>query len=378
MGSAAGSTTTDENGRSRIGWIDYAKGWCIILVVMMHSTLGVGDALGGEGFLHTIVAWAKPFRMPDFFLVSGLLLARVIDLDWRRFLDRKLVHFLYFFLLWTVLQLLVKKGAVLFASPQSFFGELGFAMIEPFGTLWFIYVLPIMFVLTKLLRRAPSLVVLLAAAGMEIGIRASGWHSESVVIDEFMTRYVYFFAGLLFAPNIFAFARWVAEHRIASAFGLVLWAALECVLAFVPVDGTTMPLAFMPFASLAAGGAGALAVVALSQLLASAGRAGFIAYCGAHSLPIYLGFFLPMAITRLLLLDLGIMDRGMSNVGVKSLIVTIVALIAPLALYRITLGTPLDFLFKRPESLRLRDTAIRSAPQAALSYDGDGTIRNSI
>lgn len=26
----------------RIPWVDYAKGICIILVVMMHSTLGVG------------------------------------------------------------------------------------------------------------------------------------------------------------------------------------------------------------------------------------------------------------------------------------------------------------------------------------------------
>ena len=26
---------------SRIDWVDYAKGFCIIMVVMMHSTLGV-------------------------------------------------------------------------------------------------------------------------------------------------------------------------------------------------------------------------------------------------------------------------------------------------------------------------------------------------
>ena len=26
----------------RIDWVDYAKGFCIVMVVMMHSTLGVG------------------------------------------------------------------------------------------------------------------------------------------------------------------------------------------------------------------------------------------------------------------------------------------------------------------------------------------------
>ena len=78
---------------TRIDWVDYAKGFCIIMVVMMHSTLGVGEAVGREGFMHVLVAFAKPFRMPDFFLISGLFLSRVIDRDWRTYLDRKVVHF---------------------------------------------------------------------------------------------------------------------------------------------------------------------------------------------------------------------------------------------------------------------------------------------
>ena len=32
--------------RERVDWVDYAKGICIILVVMMHSTLGVEKATG--------------------------------------------------------------------------------------------------------------------------------------------------------------------------------------------------------------------------------------------------------------------------------------------------------------------------------------------
>ena len=76
----------------RVAWVDYAKGICIVMVVMMHSTLGVGAAAGGEGFFHAVVAFAKPFRMPDFFLLSGLFLSCVIDRDWRTYLDRKVVH----------------------------------------------------------------------------------------------------------------------------------------------------------------------------------------------------------------------------------------------------------------------------------------------
>ena len=99
-------------GESRVAWVDTAKGICIILVVMMHATLGVGVEMGGEGFMHTVVAFAKPFRMPDFFLVSGLFLSRVIDRDWRSYADKRVVHFVYFYLLWLVIQSLVKVGSV--------------------------------------------------------------------------------------------------------------------------------------------------------------------------------------------------------------------------------------------------------------------------
>jgi uncharacterized membrane protein YcfT len=83
----------------RVDWVDYAEGFCIVFVVMMHSTLGVGAATGQTGWLHHVVAFALPFRMPDFFMISGLFLALVIDRDWRTYLDRKVVHFAYFYLL---------------------------------------------------------------------------------------------------------------------------------------------------------------------------------------------------------------------------------------------------------------------------------------
>src|SRR5579871_2327640 len=123
---------------ARVDWVDYAKGFCIVAVVMMHSTLGVEQALGSNGFMHAVVEFAKPFRMPDFFLISGLFLGQVIDRDWRTYLDRKVVHFAYFYLLWTALQFAFKAPLMVqehgaagaaFMYLESFW--------EPFGTLWF-------------------------------------------------------------------------------------------------------------------------------------------------------------------------------------------------------------------------------------------------
>ena len=54
----------------RVDWVDTAKGFCIVMVVMMHSTLGVEAAAGREGWMHALVEFARPFRMPDFFLAG--------------------------------------------------------------------------------------------------------------------------------------------------------------------------------------------------------------------------------------------------------------------------------------------------------------------
>ena len=98
-------TASAPSSRQRVDWVDYAKGFCICFVVMMHSTLGVEQALGQQGWMHALVAFAKPFRMPDFFMISGLFLAQVIDRDWRTYADRKVAHFAYFYVLWTAIQL---------------------------------------------------------------------------------------------------------------------------------------------------------------------------------------------------------------------------------------------------------------------------------
>src|SRR5450432_940146 len=103
-----GRMSTGKINDGRIDWVDYAKGFCIIFVVMMHSTLGVEAAVGSNGWLHPLVEFARPFRMPDFFMISGLFLAQVIDRDWRTYLDRKVVHFFYFYLLWMTIQFAVK------------------------------------------------------------------------------------------------------------------------------------------------------------------------------------------------------------------------------------------------------------------------------
>ena len=320
----------------RVDWVDYAKGICIVMVVMMHSVLGVEAAAGQTGFMHLFVMFAKPFRMPDFFLISGLFLSIVIDRDWRTYLDRKVVHFAYFYLLWVTIQFGFKAPS--FAAETSWH-QVGLlyleSFIEPFGTLWFIYLLPIFFVVTKLSRRIPPLAIWIVAAALETAHVAIGW----TAIDEFCARFVYFYSGYWFAAYVFALSDRARAQPVLAIAGLALWAL---------VNGGVVASGFSewPLVSLALGLAGAGAIIVISTLLARAHRLNFLRTCGEHSIVIYLAFFLPMAVTRTLLLHSGLM----ADVGTVSLIVTIAGVAGALAIWRLALALHANFLFERPEA----------------------------
>jgi len=325
----------------RVAWVDYAKGICIVMVVMMHSTLGVGAAAGGEGFLHAVVAFATPFRMPDFFLLSGLFLSRVIDRDWKAYLDRKVVHFAYFYLLWMTIQFALKApGLVAQHGAAATLQLYAMSFIEPFGTLWFIYLLPVFFVVTKLTRGLPPLVIWLAAACLETATIETGW----TLIDEFASRFVYFYTGYWMASHIFTFASGVQDEPAGAAAGLLLWAMLNGLLVFGGYSE-------WPLVSLMLGLLGAGAIVALA-LLAQMRTFDALRYCGEHSLVIYLAFFIFMAGTRMLLFKTGLVP----GIGLTSAIVTLAGVIGPLMLFWLVRRTPMHFLFERPERFWLAPT----------------------
>jgi len=336
---------------ARVDWVDYAKGICIVMVVMMHSVLGVELAAGRTGFMHVLVAFAKPFRMPDFFLISGLFLPLVIDRDWRTYLDRKVVHFAYFYVIWVTIQFGFKAPAF---AAETGWRDVGLlyleSFIEPFGTLWFIYLLPIFFVVTKLTRRVPPLAIWLVAAALETVRVTTGW----TVIDEFCARFVYFYSGYLFAPYVFALSERARSHPALALAALGTWALVDAGL-------VSLGASEWKIVSLLLGFAGACAIITIGTLLARAHWLNVLRFCGEHSIVIYLAFFLPMAATRTLLLRSGVI----ADIGTISLLVTIAGVLGSLAIWRAALRLNAHFLFERPDPFWIAPKKARAVLQAA-------------
>jgi uncharacterized membrane protein YcfT len=348
------SAVTDRSARpagERVDWVDYAKGICIVMVVMMHSVLGVEAASGQTGFMHLVVMFAKPFRMPDFFLISGLFLSIVIGRDWRIYLDRKVVHFAYFYVLWVTIQFGFKAPAFAAETSWSHAGYLYLeSFIEPFGTLWFIYLLPIFFVVIKATRRMPPLLIWSVAAALETMHVVTGW----TVIDEFCARFVYIYSGYLFARYVFALSDRARAYPALALAGLALWAL---------VNGSLVKFGYSewPLVSLALGLSGACAIITIGTLLARMQWLGFLRFCGQHSIVIYLAFFLPMATTRTLLLRTGMIH----DIGTISLVVTVVGVIGALLIWCVALAAGANFLFERPAAFWIAPKKPRATLQAA-------------
>lgn len=337
----------------RVDWVDCAKGICIILVVMMHTTLGLEAASGDRGWMHAVVEFSRPFRMPDFFVISGLFLAATINRPWRLYLDRKVVHFFYFYVLWVAIQFAFKAPFMVMDgnSASTVLRTFLFTAVQPFGTLWFIYMLPVFFVVTKLFKNFKWW-LLGAAAVLQIApihtqaffppiASALGLASTEgylVLIDEFAAYYVFFLGGYLFAPHIFRLANIARENISIAITTLSAWFLINLIL--VQLDWASLPIV-----SLLLGAAGAMAIVFAASLLVQNSIVSPLTKLGANSIVVYLAFFLPMIIMRLLMLKF----TPWIDAGTMAFVGTLVAVVSPMIGYwiieKIRFG---HFLFHRP------------------------------
>jgi uncharacterized membrane protein YcfT len=119
----------------------------------------------------------------------------------------------------------------LVADPAAWAASFADALIQPNPNLWFIYVLPLFFVSTKLARMLglPGWALWLAAAALQTFPLHTGWEA----IDDYGARYyVFFLTG-------FKLAAWAREHVPEAAIGLAGWFSLNAAIAFAasPVAG---------------------------------------------------------------------------------------------------------------------------------------------
>lgn len=339
--------------KQRFEWVDYSKGICIFAVVTLYSAGAATSLIGGAGWMQYWAEFAAPFRMPDFFLISGLFLARVIDRPWPHYLDKKVVHYSYFFLLWSAINLL---GMYLVGdrSPKGVLVHY-WSLISswPFHMLWFIQMLAAYFFFAKITRAVPVWLMFPAACLLNM---FPPFDTSRVLIDEFWVRYVFFYAGYVFSRHFFSLAAWVGSNPAKASGGLCLWALVNGALVY-------SDLANVPGIGLILGFAGAAAVVSVASLIKNFAFMAWVEYLGKNSIVVYLSFYWPMQAAGSLLAGISLFQ---DYAGLYTASITIAGLLGSSALFwttnRLKIG---QWLFNRPTWASIYRPRLATSPQSS-------------
>jgi uncharacterized membrane protein YcfT len=303
-----------------------------------------------------IVDFSKPFRMPDFFLISGLFFSRTINVrTCSTYLDKKVIHFAYFYLLWLGLTLLLTDNDVLRSNPIEFAKLYAWNIIQPTGVLWFVHMLAVFYVITRLLappaqmdgdrrrRRAADRPSRPVARHAELHPQP---HDGVLCVLLPRLRHP---SGLVFDVADRAKARpWVTLAVVAGWAVCNFW-LVEQNFHKVPVYGLMMGLA------------GALAVVEIAALLSKWKSARFLRYCGQNSIVIYLTFIFPLTILERTLASQG----WIADVGTATLVILVVSAVTPLLFHLTVKRTPLIALYVRPQWAKIGGAKPKLAAAAA-------------
>jgi uncharacterized membrane protein YcfT len=212
--------------------------------------------------------------------------------------------------------------------------------VNPHGPLWFIYALPFFFLVARLVRGIPAWVVLPLAALLSVLPIETGW----VITDRLASRFVYFYAGYVFAQPTKDLGVFVQRHRLPVLIGLLAWGVVHVALMRLGQWQEAELTAF------ALGVAGVVALVAIGAWLAALRGMGWLAYIGSHSLTVFLAFPLLLIVTRKVLQ----LARIEVNGDLMILLMASGAIVGGLILERLVRHTTLKFLFERPRWARLK------------------------
>ena len=183
-------------------------------------------------------------------------------------------------------------------------------------------------------------------------------HHGWVLVDEFCARLVYFVGGYLFATKVFDLATWARENVMCAIIALGAWAGINGGLVVFGWAG-------LPGISLILGTAGAVAIIVVASLISRLAIFAPLLHAGANSIVVYLAFFLPMVISRLVFLKFA----PWLDAGTMAFLCTAIGVATPLIGYAIIKQVGFGmFLFHRPNWAVLPGTPWKreTGPKASL------------
>jgi fucose 4-O-acetylase-like acetyltransferase len=324
------ASVLDGRQKSRILWIDVAKGLAISLVVFGH-VLGGANARG----------WVKPadaaefiynyiysFHMPLFFLLSGSLAIDAIRANPRRALFAKMASILWPYLLWGVIFIALEPVISQFMLSRPDASLLPSVKKLLIGeTSWFLWTLFFIHCIVILLSQAfPLYVLLIISIFSSIALGKYDLGATSALVH-FMP---FFVVGAMIGKNINKIK--CASRAASFAYGLIAFGSLSALV--------TYQLNENPVMYLCCGLLGSLASILLARAVGAVAPARLLARIGVASLVIFLLHPYFQGATR----ELTLRALG-SSPWVQLSIPTAVAILGPTFIFMLSERFGLQWLF---------------------------------
>ncbi len=300
-------------------WIDYDKGISIILVGFGHCYMtlnGHGLALSHYPFINYINTFLYGFRMPLFFIVSGLLVGKSLNKKgYNGYLSDRINNILYPLFIWGTIQITIQLLFSRYTNNGTTPLNYLYLLTDPRqnGHFWYLNALffigGIYALLKSKLKLGPvaQIIIGFALYSVSAWIKLTG-HNWGLLND--ICEYYFFFALgdlvskiMLAEGNIERFSSWKIFLPLIVAFGFVQYYFTRDNLQVTPV-GVQYTEYHHPFLFLFEALLGCITSVSFSFLLQKYRLFTFFRIVGYHSLFIYCMQIIVMSLARIVCMNL--------------------------------------------------------------------------
>lgn len=344
------------NREKRLLWPDAAKGFAITLVVLAHLTSKHYPTLNVDVPDYVFLFWLglsdflAPIRMPLFFAISGFFAARSLAKPWSIVWSKKILAMYYLYLTWYLVHFLFFQfGPPLTTNLPSGWFEFTLGIFWGYTSLWYLYALPVYFMVCKLAVQYRS--IALFAAGCLAVIGDSGILPLIGNSGSLVRNLIFYMAAAYFPDVVHTVANQAKRRLLPATVAFVIASAFMSFATYLVLSSNSNSItigAAMGIADLGLGFLGIFVGLKIFNTLVPkfTGFTYIFGSIGRNTLPIYVLHLPLLALINLLL-------ANVPMAPLISLLYPFVALalviLLCLFLYRILLVLRLNFLFKMPQ-----------------------------
>ena len=346
----------------RQSWVDFARGVAIILVLFRHVFNGIKDSgLSVTNYIYlehlNIIFYS--FRMPLFFIVSGIFLsASFAKRGLYKYIDNKSRTILYPYFVWGVLQITLQVLFANFTNGDRKPFDYLYLLYQPrsIGQFWYLYTLfnvSVLYVITKYVFKFP--LWLQISLGLILYFTAALLHVQKInlgfVLDIF-NYYMYIAVGdlvhkiMINPQNIKKFQSWKYSLGLLVPFIFLQGFFLFKNLQHPDVFEYRYVEYFMPGLFLLISLTGCAFIISVCFILQRYHYPVWLKILGRNSLYIYVAHVIVFASVRIFLMKV----IGITNVPILFITGIISGLIVPIWLRRLSMTLNMKWIFSLEET----------------------------